>query len=437
MAPSAATGPGSLRRTRFAATKFRPPPLPATLVSRSALHDRLTAGAGQRLTTVVGSAGAGKSVLLADWATARLPGMTSWLSCDKADTDAVRFWTAFIEAPRAIEPGFGADAADLLAMDRTMLADVTASIANDVAELPAGSAIVVDDFHYAAAAAAPDMTDLIERWPSETVQLVLAGRYDPPLRQHRLRMSGQLAEIRDRDLYFSLTESRDLLANFGVQVPEAELALLHQRSEGWPAALQMAALSLRGTTDPARLARAIEVRGAGIADYFISEVLEQQAPEVAQFMLDTSILVGVLTADMCAAVTGRPDAAMLLRVIDATHLFLVALDDERTTFRYHHLVRQVLRAELHARDRAREQALQQRAAEWFEAAGDIRRAAHHYLAAQQADRALALLQDRVVSDFLHDPALPPPLVLSVDRPVAAGGDAGTAAGPGRGHAVVG
>ena len=196
-------GPGSLRRTRFAATKFRPPPLPATLVPRSALHDRLTAGAGQRLTTVVGSAGAGKSVLLADWAAARPPGVTSWLSCDKADADAVRFWTAFIEAPRAIEPGFGADAADLLAMDRTMSADVTASVANDAAELPAGSAIVVDDFHYAAAAAAPDMTDLIERWPSETVQLVLAGRYDPPLRQHRLRMSGQLAEIRDRDLYFS------------------------------------------------------------------------------------------------------------------------------------------------------------------------------------------------------------------------------------------
>jgi LuxR family maltose regulon positive regulatory protein len=416
MAQNAATGPGSLRRTRFAATKFRPPPLPATLVTRSALHDRLTAGRGQRLTAVVGSAGAGKSVLLADWAAARPPGVTAWFSCDKADADAVRFWTAFIEAPRAIEPGFGADAADLLAMDRAMSADVTASVANDVAELPAGSAIVVDDFHFAAAAAAPDMTDLIERWPSETVQLVLASRYDPPLRQHRLRMSGQLTEIRDRDLYFSLTESRDLLANFGVQVPEADLALLHQRSEGWPAVLQMAALSLRGTTDPARLARAIEIRGAGFADYFISEVLEQQAREVAQFMLDTSILVGVLTADVCAAVTGRPDAAMQLRVIDATHLFLVALDDERTTFRYHHLVRQVLRAELHARDRAREQALQQRAAEWFEAAGDIRRAAHHYLAAQQADRSLALLQDRVVSNFLHDPAMPAPLVLSVTDP---------------------
>src|SRR6185437_768149 len=261
MAEGTVAGDGSSRSTRFALTKFRPPALPDTLISRLVLHDRLAAGSGQRLTVVVGSAGAGKSVLLADWAAARPPGVTSWLSCDRADTDPVRFWTAFIEAPRAIEPGFGADAADLLAMDRKMSADVTASVANDVAELPAGSAIVVDDFHYAAAAAAPDMTDLIERWPAETVQLVLAGRFDPPLRQHRLRMSGQLAEIRDRDLYFSLTESRDLLANFGVQVPEAELALLHQRSEGWPAALQMAALSLRGTTDPARLARAVEVRG--------------------------------------------------------------------------------------------------------------------------------------------------------------------------------
>src|SRR5947207_1037996 len=92
MAQNAAPGPDALRRTRFAATKFRPPALPATLVTRSALHDRLPAGRGQRLTAVVGSAGAGKSVLLADWAAARPPGVTSWLSCDKADADAVRFW---------------------------------------------------------------------------------------------------------------------------------------------------------------------------------------------------------------------------------------------------------------------------------------------------------------------------------------------------------
>ena len=127
-----------MRGTRFALTKFRPPALPATLITRSVLHDRLAAGAGQRLTVVVGSAGAGKSVLLADWAAARPPGMTSWLSCDQADADPVRFWAGFIEAPRAIEPGFGADAAGLLAMDRTMSADVTASVANDAARAACG-----------------------------------------------------------------------------------------------------------------------------------------------------------------------------------------------------------------------------------------------------------------------------------------------------------
>ncbi len=421
MADGATAGHSPLQGTRFARTKFRPPALLTTLITRSVLHDRLTAGAAQRLTVVVGSAGAGKSVLLADWAAARPPGMTSWLSCDRADVDPVRFWAGFVEALRAIDPGFGADAADLLAMDRRMSADVAASVANDAAKLPPGSAVIVDDFHFAAAAVAPDMTDLVEHWPAKIVQLVLVGRSDPPLRQHRLRITGQLNEIRDRDLYFSLPESRNLLAKFGVQVSDADLALLHHRSEGWPAALQMAALSLQGTTDPARLARVLEVGGHAVADYFVSEVLEQQQPELAQFMLDTSILTGVLTADACAAVTGRQDAAALLHAINAAHLFLEALDDDRTSFRYHRLVRGVLRAELRARDHTGEQVLQSRAAEWFEAAGDAQRAAHHYLAAQQADRALALLQDRVVPDFLRVPTAPEPLVLStVDPSMLAG-----------------
>jgi LuxR family transcriptional regulator, maltose regulon positive regulatory protein len=404
---------------RFALAKFRPAPLPATLVERPVLYDRLTAGAGQRLTLVVGPAGAGKSVLLSSWAGTRSPGVTSWLSCDEADSDPVRFWSGFTEALRSVAPGFGADAADLLAMGGGMSADVTASIANDAARLPEGSAIIVDDFHYAAAAVSADMTDLVERWPAETAQLVLAGRSDPPLRLHRLRMTGELCELRSRDLYFTLAESRDLLAHFGVELADADLALLHQRSEGWAAALLMAALSLRGATDPARAARALDIRSHAIAEYFVAEVLDQQPPEVAQFLLDTSVL-DELTADACAAVTGRQDTAALLRSIDAASLFLMALDDERTAFRYHHLVSQVLRAELRARDRARAQALQLRAAEWFEAADDARRAIRHFLAAQQVDRALALLQDRVVTDYLHDPALPAPLDLSkVDPSVLA------------------
>jgi len=408
-------GPGPERGVRFARSKFRPTTLPGTLVTRPALHDRLAAGAAQRLTLVVGSAGAGKSVLLSSWAATRAPAVTSWLSCDEADANPVRFWTGFIEAPRAIDPDFGADAADLLAMDGAMSADVTASIANDAAKLPAGLAIVVDDFHTAAPAVSGDMTGLIERWPAQAAQLVLAGRIDPPLRLHRLRMAGELCELRDHDLYFSLAESQDLLANFGVQVGAEDLAVLHQHSEGWAAALQMAALSLRGARDPGRSARALEVRGHVIAEYFIAEVLDQQPPEVAAFMLDTSVLEE-LTAGACAAVTGSPDAAALLRVIDAANLFVVPLDDERSSFRYHHLARRLLRAELRARDRDREQKLQLRAAEWFESVGDTRRATRHFLAAQQPGRALALLQDRVVADFLNDPALPAPLDLSAIDP---------------------
>jgi LuxR family transcriptional regulator, maltose regulon positive regulatory protein len=400
---------------RFALTKFRPTTLPTTLVTRSVLHERLMAGAGKRLTVVVGSAGAGKSVLLSSWAATQPPGATSWLSCDEADADPVRFWSGFTEAPQAVMPGFGADAADLLAMDGVTSADVTASIANDAAKLPPGSAIIVDDFHYAAPAVSPNMADLVERWPADTAQLVLSSRFDPPLRLHRLRMAEELCELRDRDLYFSEAESRDLLANFGVEVGAGDLALLHQRSEGWAAALQMAALSLRGTNDPARAARALDVRGHAIAGYFISEVLEQQPPEVVQFMLDTSVL-SELTAGACAAVTGRQDAAALLRSIDAANLFLVALDDERTSFRYHHLVHEVLRAELRVRDRGQERAAQLRAAEWFESTGDPRRAARHFLAARQVDRALALMQDRVVTDYLHDPVLPAPLDLSMVAP---------------------
>ena len=401
---------GVPHNARFALAKFRPTTLPATLLTRPTLLGRLEAGASQRLTVVVGSAGAGKSVLLSSWAATRDGGVTSWLSCDEADADPVRFWAGFIEAPRAVAPGFGADAAELLAMDGVVSADVTASIANDAARLPAGSVIVVDDFH-AAAAAARTMTDLVERWPARTAQLVLAGRVDPPVRLHRLRLSGELCELRNSDLYFSLSESGVLLENFGVRVAPGELAFLHGRSEGWVAALQMAALTLRTARDPAQMARALDVRSHAIAEYFIGEVLELQPPEVAAFMLETSVL-DELTADACAAVTGRQDAAALLRSIEAANLFIVALDDDRTSYRYHHLVREVLRAQLRNIDRRREVTLQLRVAEWLESAGDTRGATRYFLAAGRADRALGLLQERVAADLFHDPAAPAALDLS-------------------------
>ena len=139
----------------------------------------------------------------------------------------------------------------------------------------------------------------------------------------------------------------------------------------------MAALALRSAKDPGQVARALQIRGQAIGEYFAAEVLDRQPPEVARFMLDTSIL-GELSVEASAAVTGRQDAGALLHATDAAHLFLVALNEERTRFRYHHLVRQLLRAELRARDHGREQELQMRAAEWFEATGEIRRATRHF-----------------------------------------------------------
>jgi LuxR family maltose regulon positive regulatory protein len=169
----------------------------------------------------------------------------------RPDADPVRFWAGFIEAPQAVAPGFGADAAELLAMDGVMSADVTASIANDAARLPPGSVIVVDDFH-AAAAAARTMTDLVERWPASTAQLVLAGRADPPVRLHRLRLSGELCELRNSDCTSRCPRARPA-REFRCPARPGELALLHGRSEGWVAALQMAALTLQASKDRARL----------------------------------------------------------------------------------------------------------------------------------------------------------------------------------------
>jgi LuxR family transcriptional regulator, maltose regulon positive regulatory protein len=400
---------------RFARAKFRPPTLPGTLVTRPLLHDRLAAGSHDRLTVVVGSAGSGKSVLLADWVVTRPPGSTHWLACDDADANEVRFWTGFVEAVQETQPWFGVDAANLLAIGGPVSADIPASLANDAARLPAASVVVIDDFHNASPACAQNMASLIQNWPWQNAQLVLAGRSDPAVQLHRLRMSGELSEIRDPDLRWSNGDATGLLANFGVEIATADLELIVERSEGWAAALQMVALSLRAATGPERVERALEVRSRGIADYFAAEVLDQQPPEIARFMLETSVL-DELSGDSCAAITEMADSPSLLRQVGAANLFLAPLDEEGNSYRYHHLVRQMLRAELRARDPAREESLHWRAGEWYEAANDLRQAAHHFLAARQPERALTLLQHGVVSAFLRDPALPVPLDLTAVDP---------------------
>lgn len=161
------------------------------------------------------------------------------------------------------------------------------------------------------------MADLIARWPAGVAQLVLSGRRDPQVRLQRLRIAGDLCELRDRDLNFSFRDSGELLTHFGVDLPLADLALLHQRTEGWAAALQMSALALRACHTHSEVARALDLRSLDVSEYFVSEVLADQSSDLATFMLETAVL-GELTTENCAAVTKRKDAGALLRDIEAT-----------------------------------------------------------------------------------------------------------------------
>ena len=291
-------------------------------------------------------------MLLADRLAAHPERPSAWLNCDAADADPARFVAAIVEATRY---GFGQlqigeDARQLMSLDGEVSADAIAALADDL-EVPDGSRVlVIDDFHLAGPASADALRWLVEYHPP-SLQLVVASRVDPPLRVHRMRAHQNLVELRDGDLSFSVEETRSFLSAFGVRLDEPDLALVHRRSEGWVAGLQMAALSIHGSPDPVTAAGRVQLHRHAIADYFLEEVLSRQPPEVADFMLATSVL-DELSAPACTAVYGQGSAKML-EFLYRAHMFVAIVDDEARTYRYHHLIKKVLQAELHARTPAR------------------------------------------------------------------------------------
>jgi LuxR family transcriptional regulator, maltose regulon positive regulatory protein len=180
------------------------------------------------------------------------------------------------------------------------------------------------------------------------LQLVVASRVDPPLRVHRLRAHQDLVELRDGDLAFSVEKTRILLAGFGVRLDEPDLAMVHRRSV---AGLQMAAISIQGSPDPATAAGRVQLHRHTVADYFLEEVLSHQPPEIAEFMLAASVL-DELSVPACTALCGQGSAKML-EFLYGTHMFVAIVDEEAHTYRYHQLIKEVLRTELRARDPAR------------------------------------------------------------------------------------
>ena len=385
------------------------------LVRRARLLDQLDRGDQVRLALVVGPAGAGKTMLAADCLAARPQRPSAWLSCDAADADPLRFVAAIIEAARVGfgQPWVGEDARQLIRLDGEVSADAIAALADDL-DVPDGARIlVIDDFHLAGAASADTLRWLVEYHPP-SLQLVVASRVDPPLRVHRLRAHQDLVELRDGDLAFSVEETRSLMAGFGVWLDEPDLALVHRRSEGWAAGLQMAAISIQGSPDRATAAGRVQLHRHTVADYFLEEVLSHQPPEVIEFMLSTSVL-DELSVPACTALCG-PGSAKMLEFLYGTHMFVAIVDDEARTYRYHHLIREVLQTELRAREPALEKKMHEAAAQYLIEAGQIGAAARHLLAAGARTAAFTLLSEGVVRDVLTNPTVGSALDLDEIRP---------------------
>lgn len=372
------------------ATKLHPPRRRRTLIVRPRLRDLANRSRHRALTLVSAPAGFGKTTLVADWFAA--DGATAWLSLDPRDDDPARFWTYVVAALEAAAPDLGSDAASLLQSPGVPLDVVVATLINDLETASQNLVLVLDDYHLIAS---PEIHEsvafLLEHLPPQ-IRLVIATRADPPLPLASLRADGDLLEIRAADLRFTPDEAGAYLSDaMDLTLTADDVEVLGARTEGWIAALQLAALSMQGRDDPSAFVAEFAGDDRFILDYLADEVLERQSSEIRDFLLATSILTR-LTGPLCTAVTGLDDAKAILEQLERSNLFLVALDDRRTWYRYHHLFGDVLRARLlddHA-DRVPE--LHRRACDWYAANGEPHEAIVHALSADDPARAAELIE---------------------------------------------
>jgi LuxR family maltose regulon positive regulatory protein len=374
-------------------TKLHPPPIRPELVRRPAILGRLSERPLPRLTLVSAPPGWGKSTLLAQWAEVDAAGRDfAWLSLDHADGDPIRFWKYVLAALEPHVPEAKEIEQRLVNAPRAAFVELLLpSLVNALAALPGEVVLVLDDFH---ALASPDVHgavgDLLEHAPP-TFRLVIATRADPPLPLGRLRASGELEEIRVADLRFNDSEAAALLTEaLEMQLTAEQVGRLQERTEGWPAGLHLAALSLRSRDDADGFIESFSGDDRHVIDYLGTEVLESQREEIREFLLQTSVL-DRLCASLCDAVTGRETSDLLLEEIERKNLFLVPLDNRREWYRYHHLFGQLLRHELERGDLARVAELHRRASAWHRDRGSISEAVHHAVAAGAVDEAADLI----------------------------------------------
>ena len=379
-------------------TKLYVPGSRRGLVPRPRLSERLDRGSALKLVLVSAPAGFGKTTLLTQWLAAGPAGpggqrRAAWLSLDRADNDPVSFWAYVIAALRTAAPGAGEGALALLRAPRpSPVETVLTVLLNDLRALAGDIVLVLDDYHVIDAGEVQDqMAFLLDHLPAG-LHVVIAGRADPALPLARWRARGELAEIRAAGLRFTPGEAAAYLTEMmGLQLTARDVAALEARTEGWIAALQLAALSMQGRQDVAGFIAGFAGDDRYVVDYLAEEVLARQPDRVQAFLLQTCIL-GRLSGPLCDAVTGQGGGQAMLAALDRGNLFLVPLDDRRRWYRYHHLFADVLQVRLLDEQPGQVPGLHRRASAWYQQNGEPPMAIGHALAARDFGRAADLVE---------------------------------------------
>src|SRR6266700_5302529 len=378
-------------------TKFYVPKWRRGLVPRPRLSGRLNRGVESRLTLVSAPAGFGKTTLLADWlAAVAVDGRTvTWLSLDQSDNHPASFWTYLIAALQTADPNIGGSAISLLQSPQPPpIEAVLTLLLNELGGMSTDLVLVLDDYHVIDARDIHDgMVFLLDHLPPR-LHLVIASRADPPLPLARLRARGELVEIRAAALRFTPDEAAVYLnQGMGLDLTAHDIAVLEDRTEGWIAALQLAALSIKGREDTASFIAGFSGDDRYIVDYLVEEVLKRQPDRIRQFLLQSSVL-DRLSGMLCDAVTGQ-DSGLgngMLDALERANLFVVPLDDRRRWYRYHHLFADVLRARLLDEQPEQVPELHRRASAWYERNGEASEAIRHALAASDFSKAADLIE---------------------------------------------
>jgi LuxR family maltose regulon positive regulatory protein len=375
-------------RERLAATKLRPPATPSGVLDRPRLQSLVDAGVRGPLTLVVGPAGSGKTVLVSSWAHGS--GLAvAWLALDATDATPRRFWTGVARALQAAgvenlpEPEVGGpEPGD----------DFVAELTDALADRDEPIVLVLEDFHEIGRVVAPELDRLVER-PPVGLRLVVTSRRDPPLRLGRLRLAEGLTEIRADALACTRDEADGLLRSAGVRLPDLAVTRLWERTEGWMAALTLAAISMRDSDAPADVVEQFDGEDLAISEYLMSEVLARQPSELQAFLMRTSI-VDVLEGSLVETLTDEPAGHARLMSLAHDGVLITPIDRRGRWFRYHALFRELLRAELRWSEPEVVDGLHRRAAAWFAGHGDDARAVRHAVEGGAWDLAARLAADR-------------------------------------------